>query len=937
METKIISISYNSDKLAAQAADLAKKIEETKEQLKQLDKTSPDFAKASAELNVYKKEYSNINKQIEANIVLNKQDGKSVYELQQANIALTKQYDNLTEAERNSEEVGGQLQASIKAITDQLKGLEGQTGRTGRNVGNYEESIVSAANTIDGMKAKLKDLEAQMAKTDVNSDAFGIMRKEADGLTLGIMQATGKVDEFGEKMAKNPAKEELNTLGDVALGLTSSLELLNLEGDKNSDTAKLQANATKALAAASLLRNIQIGIGSVMDAKDVLVKKASTAAEYARTIAVNGATAAQRVFNLVLTMNPIGLVVAAIGLAVVAFTELTQKSKIFSTIFQALTLQFQIAWKLLQPLLESMGLVDSEAEKQAAKRQEETQKQADNLDKVGKKYKDQADLLKALGGDETKIRELQRKQLIEQLAVVEKVAKYTKDKNAETIASDKEKYEDQLQAIALFDAESTKLKAENEAKEQKRIEDNKKKARDLANKELQVAADLLNAKADLMDKGSKKELSTRVLAIQKMKTAELNNAELTAQQRELISLKYKKQADELVSTYNQKIAQDKINLDLSVIDKKLAAEKQGSTAYFELQKDRLLKEKELKLISAKNDVTAKTLIEAEYNLKLLEMTKARVIAEGKISEEIQIAAINTRLNEVEKNSAEELRLQKEKIDLQLKLDTDRINAEIANEELKNAKIAELNSKAIIDTKAAEDANVKANADANKAKQDNDKKTQDDKIALVQQTSDTVAGIATQLNTLLATIDTVSKNKELKDAGNNSKKKEEIEKKYAEKAKQRQITQLTIDTIVGAANAFMSGLKIDPTGVLGGILAALVVAQGAASIAAVESQKFAYGGLVQGSGNGDTVPAMLSPGEMVMRKDAVSQYGGTLSAINESVGGQGIAGLSASRITAQPNNNDIVSAIKQMKQPIVTVRDLQFGLQDNSVTQARTTI
>lgn len=780
METKIISISYNSDKLAAQAADLAKKIEETKVQLKELDKSSPDFAKANAQLTVYKSEYANVNKQLAANIVLNNQDGKSVYELQQANKALTAQYDNLTEAERNNEEVGGQLQASIKAISDQLKGLEGETGRAQRNVGNYGESIVGAANTIDGMKAKLKDLEAQMAKTDVNSDQFKTMRKEADGLTLGIMQATGKVDEFGEKMAKNPAKEELNTLGDVALGLTSSLELLNLEGDKNSTAAELQAKATKALAVASLLRNIQIGYGSLIDAKDIVIKKASTAAEYARTVAVNGAAAAQRVFNLVLTMNPIGLVVAAIGLAVVAFTELTQKSKIFSTIFQALTFQFQIAWKLLQPLLESMGLVDSEAEKQAAKRQEETQKQADNLDKVGKKYKDQADLLKALGGDETKIRELQRKQLIEQLAVVEKVAKYTKDKNAETIASDKEKYEDQLQALKLFDAESGKIKEAQFDKDAKDLLDAQKKKRDLANKELQVAADLLNAKADLMDKGSKKELSTRVLAIQKMKTAELNNAELTAQQRELISLKYKKQADDLVSTYNQKIAQDKINLDLSVIDKKLSAEKQGSTTYFELQKDRLLKEKELKLISAKNDVTAKTLIEAEYNLKLLEMTKARVIAEGKISEETQIAVINTRLNEVEKGSAEELRLQKEKIDLQLKLDTDRVNAEIANEELKNAKIAELNSKAIIDTKAAEDANVKANADANKAKQDNDKKTQDDKIALVQQTSDTVAGIATQLNTLLATIDTVSKNKELKDAGNNAKKKEEIEKNTLKK-------------------------------------------------------------------------------------------------------------------------------------------------------------
>jgi hypothetical protein len=889
MEEKIISITYNTDKLASQAAELSKKIEETKTQLKELDKSSPDFAKATAQLKVYQSEQSNINKQLQANIVLNKQDGKSVYELQQANKALTAQYDNLTQAERENEAVGGELQKSIEAISNQLKGLEGATGRSGRNVGNYRESLEGVTVTITDLRSELKRLETEAEGLDIGSEEFKANRKAIDDTSLSLMKATGKVDEFGEKMAKNPAKEELNTLGDVAIGVTASLELMNLEGDKNSATAELQAKATKALAAAALLRNIQIGFGSVMDAKDIVVKKAATAAEYARTIAVNGAAAAQRVLNLVMSLNPIGLIVTAIGLAVVAFTELTGKSKVFSAIFQALTLQFQIAWKLLKPLLQSMGIIDTEAQAAAKKREAEYSKQAENLDKVGKKYKDQADLLKALGGDEAKVRALQRKQLEEQLAVLQRVANYTEDKTQEQIEADKEKYADQIQALKLFDAESIKIKNDALVAEQKKREDETAK---------QVAE-------------NKKRVEAEKKHQQELKTA-----------RDAANLKAK---------------QDRLNVQIATIDQILAIEKQGTEKQYQLQEDRLAKEKQLAILGAKGDKAALLLIDVQFNTKLLEMHKARIIAENQISEETQMATINSMITNAQKGSEKELNLQKAKIDLELGLQTDKIQQEIFNEELKQAKLAEINAKANADKEALDATYAESQKAKGKTEIDNKKQVEDAKLQAISDATDKAAQIASQVNNLLATIDEVTKAKELKDAGNNAKKKEEIEKKYFEKAKQRQITQIAIDTIAGSIKAYMGALAFDPTTTTSTILAALVAAQGAASIALVASQKFAYGGIVQGSGHGDTVPAMLTPGEMVMRKDAVAKYGGTLSAINESVGGKGIGNFAAASITPSGNNSDIVSAIKQIRQPVTTVRDIRFGLQDNTVTTKRTTL
>ena len=51
------------------------------------------------------------------------------------------------------------------------------------------------------------------------------------------------------------------------------------------------------------------------------------------------------------------------------------------------------------------------------------------------------------------------------------------------------------------------------------------------------------------------------------------------------------------------------------------------------------------------------------------------------------------------------------------------------------------------------------------------------------------------------------------------------------------------------------------------------------------QGFAQGGEVPGTGSGDTVPAMLTPGEFVMSKGAVQQYGvDTLAGMNAAAGG-----------------------------------------------------
>ena len=63
--------------------------------------------------------------------------------------------------------------------------------------------------------------------------------------------------------------------------------------------------------------------------------------------------------------------------------------------------------------------------------------------------------------------------------------------------------------------------------------------------------------------------------------------------------------------------------------------------------------------------------------------------------------------------------------------------------------------------------------------------------------------------------------------------------------------------------------------------------------------FARGGIVPGSGNGDTVPAMLSPGEFVIKKSAVGAFGAeNLSSINRYKGGTNKQGVKKKTGAAQ---------------------------------------
>ncbi len=105
----------------------------------------------------------------------------------------------------------------------------------------------------------------------------------------------------------------------------------------------------------------------------------------------------------------------------------------------------------------------------------------------------------------------------------------------------------------------------------------------------------------------------------------------------------------------------------------------------------------------------------------------------------------------------------------------------------------------------------------------------------------------------------AKNRELKSAGDNARKKEAIEKKYFEKQKKLSIVQAVINGAVAFTQALASSPY--PTNL---VFAGLTAAMTAAQIATINGQSFATGGIVGGTSyKGDQVRANVNSGEMIL--------------------------------------------------------------------------
>jgi hypothetical protein len=428
----------------------------------------------------------------------------------------------------------------------------------------------------------------------------------------------------------------------------------------------------------------------------------------------------------------------------------------------------------------------------------------------------------------------------------------------------------------------------------------------------------LEAQLILVKGNADEELKIKKQLIDKNAELAKNAAGLSAEQLALIDVKATAEKEALNKEYlinRVKDANEAANIE---IQNQLNAVKKGSLEEIQLldkQADILRNQQlalaELEITDATDLVNKKAAIESQYQKTKIDLTKQGLDAIKKLEEQ----KFN---NEI---ATLKLRASNEQLDQQ-----QRIAAQVAiNEQEKQRRI---------DNAAVSGESV-ANIQEEFRQKDVElsKQADEQKFAETQQISEATFGFITQLNDLAYKAD-------LEAAGDNQQEKEKIEKEYAARQKRLKLFEILLNQSVAIAKT----LAETPFPV--SIGAAIAIgAQIAALAGQVIALKFNKGGYVPGSGDTDTVPALLTPGEVVINKRAARANMGLLDSINRSTGGAALIPqrlnsggivLPVSGGSQGLSANDVAQIVQSMPSPVVEVKQIIRGINNQvNVTQSAT--
>ena len=428
----------------------------------------------------------------------------------------------------------------------------------------------------------------------------------------------------------------------------------------------------------------------------------------------------------------------------------------------------------------------------------------------------------------------------------------------------------------------------------------------------------LEAQLILVKGNADEELKIKKQLIDKNAEIAKNAAGLSAKELALIDTKAKAEKEALdkeLLIKRVKDANEAVNIEMQ---NQLNAVKKGSVEEIQLlekQADILRTQQlalaELEITDATTLANKKAAIESQYQKTKIDLTKQGLDAIKKLEDQkfnneitaLRLKTTNEQLSIEEKINAERAINEQEK---QRRID----NAVTSGEDVANIQ-EEFRQKDVELTKQSDEA----------------------KFAETQQISEATFGFLNNLNDLQYQADLAA-------AGDNAEEKEKIEKEYAARQKRLKLFEILLNQSVAIAKT----LAETPFPVSVGAAVA-IGAQIAALAGQVIALKFNKGGYVPGSGDTDTVPALLTPGEVVINKRAARANMGLLDSINRSTGGAALIPqrlnsggivLPVSGGSQGLSANDVTQIVQSMPSPIVDVRQIVRGINNQvTVTQSAT--
>lgn len=292
--------SNDADKLARAQRDLAF--------------AESENARRLAELKQAQKEANEITKLL---IRIN-QSAEGSYNRLSAQYSLNKIYlNNMSVEEREATEEGRRLVAETKAIYEEMKRLQEETGKTSLNVGNYSDAAKGLTTQIENQTKQLALLRLEGKQ---GTAEYQQLSKETAILKDAIADATAEIKNMASDTADLDAI--LSFTAGASGGFSAFTGAMELFGAESDDVQEAQKKLQAAIAITTGVQAIQNAVQKqsalMLGISRVQMAALSKAQVYNRLVTMQGtkatlaATVAQKAYNLIASANPYVLLAAAL-------------------------------------------------------------------------------------------------------------------------------------------------------------------------------------------------------------------------------------------------------------------------------------------------------------------------------------------------------------------------------------------------------------------------------------------------------------------------------------------------------------------------------------------------------------------------------------------------------------------------------------------------
>ena len=911
VRSKILDIQVRYDDAIRGIAKYQQVIDQTKQRQKELkkeldagqisiDEYNMEMAASKQVISENNEAIRILNKEIQNNINAEKQQQDSLVALRASLSNLTRQYDEMSEAERESAS-GQDLEVHINAITDKIKEAEEKTQRFYRNVGSYQQAFEKALSPLKKQLDEMRDaylamseeerkgatgeemrthMEEIRAQLEATSEAGGQFQSELlslvgiqggflgsiansvggmESMSQAFMAGKAAVSAFGKQLLALLMNPVVAIIAGIALVIMGLVKAINSSEEATNRVSVLLAPLKKLLD--GLLHVLQIFAAGILTVVEAWAKLYDWQMKLMEKLPLVGGAIKE-----INESNREAIEIAKEKIAI------EQQSRVD---------EVQNAKDALE--VSKLRTLAKDKEKYTAEERLKFVREANKLEEQ------QADRNVKLA--ERKLKALQtesewaennaetNKELAKLEADVYRARKEQYDKTRELKEQENTIIQEGI-ASAKAEAEAKKKAAEESAKTAKEQRDKERDA-------IRQAEDaLLSLVKDEREK-RRKEINlsySREIADLKRKLTEEKN--LTANAKDAIQQIIKAKEQQL-QVELQKLSDEQLQKDIAnrqkLIDTQLAAVKSGSEQEFQLKMQQILAQRDMELSNTELTEQMKQAIRDKYNKQMDDLDAQSEADTLKKQQDAVKVRFETEIAQAHGNEEEILRI---------KVEQKRVELESLHQ-MEGESIEAFNLRKI----EIENAYLDAKQDLT------------DKQVEIEQVKFQAAADIT--NSLSALADA---------AGEHSRE-------LAMASKILALAEIAINTGKAIAAGVAQAQSVPFPGNIAAIATtiATVIANITTAIKTVKSAKFASGGQVVGPGTGtsDSVPAQLSNGESVITARATSMFSPILSSFNMMGGGVPINLTASSNQTMGEDMlaRAVAKGVQMMPRPVVSVEEI----------------